>query len=244
MEQNISNENCGSASWKSRLEDPAILAPNSGTDTNELWQKLYARLEKKPRRNKVAAWYWVAAACLIAAILLPLFNNNLTKNGISKTAGIKELPAGTTAKVTNMFSAAPIEKSGHVGEKTQTLKIVNKNASTSIVPDNSVQEAGIALNSPIVQNDIQPLTKTVLEDSNTAVAIATARPVLNQKLKVVHINELGYPGQVTIREEHLANYRSIRFNPVSSNVYTSTSSAQNINDLNFFQNQNISIKLK
>ena len=234
MEQNISNENCGSASWKSRLEDPAILAHNSGTDTNELWQKLYARLEAKPRGNKVVAWYWVAAACLIAAVLLPLFNNNLTKNGISKTAGIKEPPAAA-AKVANMFSAAPIEKSGRVVEKTTTLKIVNKNASTSIVSHNSVQEAVIPLNSPIVQNDIQPLPNTVIADNNTGVAIATARPVLNQKLKVVHINELGYPGQVTIREEHLADYRSIRFNPVSPETYTSTLSAQNISDLNFFK---------
>ena len=235
MEPDLSNENCGSAAWKSRLEDTAILAQTSGTDTNELWQKLYARLEVKPRCNNVAAWYWLAAACLMAAILLPLFNNNVTKKEISKTAGIKEPPAPATLKSTNMFSAAPVKKSGPVVEKAQTLKIVNKNASTSIVPVNRVQKAVITITLPIVQNDIQPLPNTVIAASNKAVAIATARTVLKQKLKVVHINELGYPEEVTHREEHLADYRSIRFNPVNPETYTSILSAQNISDLNFFK---------
>ena len=234
MEQNISNENCGSAAWKSRLEDTAMLAQNPGTDTNELWEKLNVRLEAKPRRNKVAGWYWVAAACLIAAILLPLFNTTLTKNGISKTSGIKEPPASGTPMVTNMLSGAPVAKSGFDVKKTPNLKIVNKNATTLIVPDNRAQEGVIAITSPIVQNDIQPLP-TVIADSNAAVAIATYSPVLKQKLKVVHINQLGYPEQLSLREEHLADYRSIRFNPVSSNVYTSTSPAQNISDLNLFK---------
>jgi hypothetical protein len=236
MEQDMSNENRGSAAWKSRLEDTALLAQTTNTDTNALWQKLYDRLEEKPRRKKVAAWYWVAAACLVGAMLLPFLYNNAIKKETGKTTAVKQLPATATApKIANISNNLPGKNSDFIVEKRQSEKVVKKGAAILIAPHNNMPGPVIAITSPIVQNDIEPLPNTVIPGINATVVLATTAPVLKQKLKVVHINELGYPEEATHREEHLADDRSIRFNPVSPETYTSSSSAQNISGLNFFK---------
>jgi hypothetical protein len=232
MEQNMSDENRGSAAWKNRLEDPAIVA--SGTIA--LWEKLHARLKAKPRRKRVAAWYWLAAACLLAGMLLPFINYNFTEKTTNKTTPVKQTrAAGIAPQITSVPLGSPVENTNVVVEKKQSFVAVKQVKPTTPVLQNALKEPVIETTAPMAKNDIQPLQDRITPVNNAPVLIATTGPVLKQKLKVVHINELGYPEEITHREEHVADYRTIRFNPVSPETYTTTSTTQNVSDLNFFK---------
>lgn len=236
MEPDMSNENRDKAAWKGRLEDPAILGLTS-SDTNALWEKLDGRLHEKPRRKKLA-WYWAAAACLLLAMLLPFIKSNLTPNAVDTSAVVKQT---SVAPVINENIQQPFspsaENSDAVIEKRQAVKVIKEDKIKAPALVNVATETDITSTPTTVQQAIQPVQNNLTPITNTPVVIAAAGPVLKQKLKVVHINELGYPEEPTHRDEHIADYRSIRFNPVSPETYTTASPAQNVSDLNFFKNK-------
>lgn len=236
MEPDMSNENRDRAAWKDRLEDPAILGLTS-SESNALWEKLDARLHKKPGRRRVI-WYWVAAACLLFVILLSFFKNNTISHGNNSSSTVKQQPVLSIPNENiNQPAPAPAENKGLVIEKRQAVKVARQDKITMASMDSVAPEVVNTSTGTVVQNEIQPVQNSIAPIVVTPVAIAAAGPVLKQKLKVVHINELGYPEEATRRDDHIADYRSIRFNPVSPETYTTTSTSQNIIDLSFFRNK-------
>jgi hypothetical protein len=235
MEPGMLNENQNNPGWKNKLEDTVDLANETCRDKNALWQKLDDRLNEKPRRKRFG-WYWAAAACLMVTMLLPFIKNNIGTNGTNPNVVVKQQPAAPkTSEIAKAPAPAHVDNSSIIIEKRQAVKVAKQEKVATNVQNAIVPEPGIASTSPIVQNDIQPVQNVITPITNTPVVVATAGPVLKQKLKVIHINELGYTEEITHREEHIADYRSVRFNPVSPITYTTTSSTQNISDLNFFK---------
>jgi hypothetical protein len=234
MEQDMSNENRDKATWKDRLEDPAILGLTS-SESNALWEKLDDRLREKPHRKRMI-WYWAAAACLLLAILLPFLKNNTVSHANNSSAVVKQQPVSSMPNENiDQTPPAPAENSGLVIEKRQAVKVARQDKIAIASIDNVPPEVVTTSTGTLVQNEIQPIQNSIAPIVVTPVAIAAAAPVLKQKLKVVHINELGYPEEAARRDDHIADYRSIRFNPVSQETYTTTSTSQNISDLNFFK---------
>ena len=56
--------------WKQKLEDADSLPHASLQNKDGAWEKLHARIAEKPRSKRVL-WYWVAAACLLLALIIP-----------------------------------------------------------------------------------------------------------------------------------------------------------------------------
>lgn len=211
-----------SDNWRGKLEDLDSLTVETGFNKNASWEKLYARLGGKKSRKK-ATWYWVAAACVLFVLIIPLIfsSNKIRRSG-------KEIISQGQPDVRTIIHKMPGKK--------DSIKIVNsvlssentiaykshKTGNRSIFPKQikKVRLYDTVSVEDMVGGTVDNLIKTIDSAAHFEVII----PV-KKKLPVVHINELGDP--VNIPEEIARNpdNRSFLFLKLASQEVYSNSSA-------------------
>lgn len=104
--------------WAGRLEQPEGVPGLNLADKGAAWEKLYGRLKEQPLHPKIQKekagrfWYWIAAACLILALIpaAMVFKNEKREfRPLNGDAAVRIEPA------------LPVSKNN----KTQTEKLVN-----------------------------------------------------------------------------------------------------------------------
>lgn len=200
--------------WVSRLDGLDHAAGEAGLDKNAAWDRLQARMQSKQRSNK-AGWYWAAAACILAACLIPALLVHK-----QKYTGVHGAPAVTF----------------HHSDTPAALVISKKEASINVVkemhkPAAAQQEVAEIL--PVLIHPVNPtgitatLKKDTLQITDTMLAAvpATTAP---KKMRVVHINELG---EATVNKVVYPEYKpfTIRINsPAGLGDQTIANSTLNI----------------
>lgn len=220
MEYNTSNENHNNVQpWKDKLEELKAL-PEYRLDKGAAWGKLYGRLNEKEPGEK-SGWYWIAAAWLVFALVGALFFINSTRQKITASE-IKATSGGTgnaLAKTTEKkdegkrADAIILQKKAPAVDKKinrKTIKIVSLKPILKLRLTDTVSEQNLAIKP---RNDF-------INPSNNSSGLVIVKPEKN-KLRVVHINELGGPvEEMTGVERNVStHYFQIRF--ANQEVYAS-----------------------
>jgi len=222
MEQDISNGNRNDFNWKNKLEDVSNLPDAILADKIATWEKLHSRLHEKRPRIKTR-WYWLAAACLLFVIIIPVIMRNksgdLTTKNSTKKVGSKQkiLPAIVSSKENTVVNAsAPLHK--------------KKTIEPSFLIDEKMFSAkNIAIKEepgrPAVDDQADIITDAVISpavaDSNRSNALAVAS--VKKKLKVVHINELNdsFSETPNVAAQYEHSYFQLKL--INRQAYTGTS---------------------
>ncbi len=238
MEQGMLNENQNKGGWKSRLENLDELSGETCRDKNALWQKLDSRLNENQRRTRVV-WYWAAAACLLVGLLFPFIKGNRIPADTVKVTAEKIQPATNNLTATaSLLKKESTEQKETVIEKKQaenkSLRPLNHQA---IAKNNTLQEE-VTVKKPadnLAQQQPVVIVDTVTATQEIPVLIAARTPVLKQKLKVVHNNELGDIIEDNHANEHISEHHTIRIEFMSQGIFTSVASSSSESGYNIFK---------
>jgi hypothetical protein len=202
MSQERVNEAGG---WKSKLEELDMVPGEPVFNTGAAWEKLEERIAGK-KRTVVPLWYWLVAACLILALMIPFIPAKKTNTNVV----LQEKKQPTEKIVT------PKPKENNHG--IVKLPVIYKRKIKNI---KVVAPAVAAIKEEITPEIIQPDTAAV----PLVVNVVTPR----RKLQVVHINEITEQGN---QEELTQHTRSnIRFNEHKGDDFTkayATNTSDNI----------------
>ncbi|WP_217605710.1 hypothetical protein [Chitinophaga sp. GbtcB8] len=200
--------------WVSRLDGLDHAAGEAGLDKNAAWDRLHTRIQSKQRSNK-ALWYWAAAACVLAACLIPaLLVHKQKYTGVHIAPAVTYRHLDTPATLVISKKEAPVN----------VMKEMNK-------PVAAQQEVAAIL--PALVHPVNPtsiaatLKKDTLQITDTMLAAVPAATA-PKKMRVVHINELG---EATVREVVYPEYKpfTIRVNsPAGLGDQTIANSTLNI----------------
>jgi len=189
----MSNENPNNTrGWRNKLDELEDL-PGSAFNKDVAWDKLYGRLRGN-KGNKKMLWYWIAAACLLAGLLITLLNyDKNTSQPVNKETVMKQQLKEIKKSVLKVEEVNKNESDNNAGLiknkiVTTSNKPIKRNrritptevATTKIHPDDVI----------ISYPEKEPIVKPVqIINTNPATALLPQR----KKLNVVHINELGDP---------------------------------------------------
>ncbi|SEL06862.1 hypothetical protein SAMN04488505_1011419 [Chitinophaga rupis] len=200
--------------WVSRLDGLNHAAGEAGLDKNAAWDKLHTRMQRKQRKSK-AGWYWAAAACVLAACLIPALLVHK-----QKYTGVHTSPAVT-------YHHSDTAAASVISKKEAPVNVV-KEMHKPVAAQQEVAAILPALIHPVNPTNITAaLKKDTLQITDTMLAAvpATAAP---KKMRVVHINELG---EATVNEVVYPEYKpfTIRVNsPAGLGDQTIANSTLNI----------------
>jgi hypothetical protein len=187
----MSNENPSNHfHWKNKLEDLEHL-PGEAFNKDMAWDKLYGRLRGKQSTKKIL-WYWIAAACLLFAMIITLvsYYKGSPTPSHGETAVNQSIKNSNAVPVkVETFKDKNINKAE--SQKNRSAVATNKSykknyhsASTEFISKaHLIDTPGIYLQNPAIKT----LPKI---DITSVIATASAE---KKKLNVVHINELGDP---------------------------------------------------
>jgi len=220
--------------WKQKLEDADSLPHATLQNKDGAWGKLHARIAEKPRSKRVV-WYWMAAACLLFAIIIPSFTkhrststfvkNSTTKNvnDTLKNAIVqKDKPAETlTREITNAQKNQRMQKNNVVKNTEQHITIAD---TVNVIPlvnnnDQSLQNENIAVPGII---------------DTSAIAVVSSPAPIQKKLKVVHINELGETYEVPADLARSADLHLFQLKLAQQEIYNASATASNNNSIVHF----------
>jgi hypothetical protein len=176
--------------WRDKLEEMAHV-PGEPFNKDMAWDKLYGRL-REGRKNKKVLWYWIAAACVVIAVVFSVLSYyskdgaKLPENKIAISHPAKPTIVPPALVRTNTLSNHEI----HLEAAGKRIAVNPRFAKTKfridIVGISKPPTTGL----PDVSPQIAPPTHVLhLTDSPPIASTSTAR----KKLEVVHINELGDP---------------------------------------------------
>ena len=194
MEQDMPNGKPGSPGWKNKLDDVGELPGYIVQDKNAAWEKLHSRLQEKPPHIR-PAWYWIAAAGILFVGLLPLFTASDRQIETVKKDNLKIIPAETAVhpgsmpgtSTTTMHDEPAVRKTVINHLPIQPVAGKTSRSSTTANEKQPVQRLGEQ--EFLTQAEIETKPIDSFSTKNTVVMA----PPLKQRLKVVHINELGEP---------------------------------------------------
>jgi hypothetical protein len=188
----MTSENQNSNNWKIKLDELSSLPGETVVDKNAAWTKLDARLRRK-RKEAKPIWYWVAAACILFAIMIPLLLLN-KEDGQLTTVEIEQKPIETKkSEVTAVVKKDSIKKITSPSAQKNMVTVENKThkISTIISAKKPINQFRVPIT--VSTQDMMAETKNIsLQPINIPSGLAASPPVKKQ-LKVVHINELGDP---------------------------------------------------
>ena len=182
----MSNENPNNnPQWRGKL-DKLEHFPGSAFNSDVAWEKLYGRLRGKKESKKIL-WYWIAAACLLFAVMITILNyQRPTPQALNKETA-KEQP-----KEVNK----PVAKVGEINENKKQASAETKNRTVSI-PERSMQRGRSIARIQTVHSDEVVMSDPEKEPLVKPLQIINTNPTIaglpKKKLNVVHINELGDP---------------------------------------------------
>ncbi len=233
------NENPINLNWKNKLDDVDGLSGEILPDKNAAWKKLHHRLQ--PKRSRInALWYWAAAASILLAIIISILPQNKKQDEFVKTEQIhltpkKEFPE----EVIPVESRKELAKGlAEMESRAITIKDIQLKIEAPSSKD-SIQKMALISAELDVQNIAQPLQiieQPTVQEMPVAKAIAVLGNV--QKLKVVHVNELGDAPPEIHSRPFIADYRTVQIKLINQEVYTNASSATNNPGFNFFKTTN------
>jgi hypothetical protein len=229
MNSNMQNENQSDMSWKDKLQDADALDDIRLSDKNAAWLKLQHRMQDQPKRMK-PFWYWIAAACILSAIVLPFSFNKKSNVGQS----VAEAPVNSpTSKSNNKIGSTilPVEKNEPV--------VIKKIASTAATKKNKSDNRNNKLARQMVVIDklnepaTLPLSNIISDSSfiNKIPLIVTALSPAKKKLKVVHINELGEPISELNSRTSKDDYSMIQFGIIRQEPPANTRTIKSSNSI-------------
>ncbi len=184
--------------WKNKLESLEELR-SEPLNKNQAWNKLYTRLENKPRRKK--RWiYWAAAACLVIAFFLLKFvnTNDIELNG-GEISVKPNQPVPEIVEERKLINP-PIQKIAESTRLNRPVQVAKKELRS--LPSNTqpVEETVIVVTQEDTVWNEQILVNVEPEQKEPA---ETQKPTAKKTLRVVHINELGHQ----IREDVIVAQR-------------------------------------
>ncbi len=228
MEPAMLNENPNDFHWKNKLDDADALSGETLADKNAAWEKLHSRLRQKPRRIR-AVWYWVAAACLLLAVVIPFIAVNKKQDAMLKNNAVKTQQERTTPAL-----ILPL-KENKVASVSSTAS-QKKNAVKQ--PSETIKAGDIIIN--IAEKGEQPvpdlMDQQIMVDQQTAASVAVVDTTLSTRMvpaalarifKVVHINELGDPVEVTADMVRNADLHAFQLKLATQEVYKNPAVASN-----------------
>jgi len=222
------SENQNNFHWKNKLDDVEGLQGEMLADKNATWEKLHARINEKPRR-KGFVWYWVAAACLLLIVIIPAITLNKKQDEIVKNTPAKiELKKETVPENSSIKENEIAKSSTVVNEKKNTIKAttqsqVIKPASNYVTQTQEPVDANTNDKNTIEQEPV--VAAATLIDTTTSLAIVPLKE--KAKFKVVHINELGDPIEVSTDMAYTADLHAFQLKLATQEVYKNPSVASN-----------------
>jgi len=220
--------------WKQKLEDADSLPHATLQNKDGAWGKLHARIAEKPRSKRVL-WYWVAAACLLLALIIPSLtihrstttvvkssNTNKSNDAITNAVIQKDEPAETlTKEITNAQTHQQIQKNNVVKNTEQHITTAD---TVNVIPlvnnnDQSLQNENIAVPGII---------------DTSAIAVVSSPAPIQKKLKVVHINELGETYEVPADLARSADLHLFQLKLAQQEIYNASATASNNNSIVHF----------
>ncbi len=227
------NDNQNNFHWKNKLEDVDSLLGETLPDKNNAWEKLHARLHEN-KRSKGFAWYWVAAACLLLAVIIPAITMNkkqddTVKNDIEKIEPKQKTIAEiSTQKENEKLSITPV-----VNEKKSSIKTpTGKKEITPVGNNITVNNETTVTNSNDKTTEQQPIiSATPFVDSITVTALAIIPQ--KKKIKVVHVNELGEVVEVSPDIARITDIHAFQLKLATQEVYKTPSVASNATGITF-----------
>lgn len=228
--ENLNN----TGSWRSKLDDLEGLPGETPADKNAAYEKLHARLRGKKRSRK-AMWYWAAAACLLLAFMIPLI---FKKDKIHPVAGI-EAEHKQQEKIPDDINTEPVKK-----DSVTIITPLNEKAK-EVVASGKINRTDLNIIPVELKNDIRlydtvnstDLAKENISNSLQPVdsASSTAAASPRKKLKVVHVNELGDPIEVSPETANKKELRSFQLELASQEVYSHSPVAFNKSGFTIFK---------
>jgi hypothetical protein len=183
----MSNEKL-SDNWISRLNELESLPGETSFNRSAAWQRLHQRLEEK-KEDKKAMWYWLAAACLLAIVSIPFLQRDkpdvpaqLPRTG-QVAAPAQQVPAVARMKQAAIDTIRPQRLPRKIDQVYVTAD------PPVIIPDDTTHMPDIA---------------NAVAYTDTPSAATTATAPVPQKMRVVHINEIGgdVAGNAYVYPEH------------------------------------------
>jgi len=219
--------------WKQKLEDADSLPHATLQNKDGAWEKLHARIAGKPRSKRVV-WYWVAAACLLFAIIIPSLTKHRSTSTLVKNSTTKNV--NDTLKNAIVQKDKPAETLARETTDVQTHQQMQKNT----VVKNTEQHFTIAdtvnviqlvnNNDQLLQNETVVMPITI---DTTVIATVSPAPV-QKKLKVVHVNELGEPVEFPIGYAHSTDLHLFQLKLAQQEIYNTSATASNSNSFAHF----------
>ena len=197
----MQNENNNNQHWKVKLESIESLSAQTRMNKEVAWEKLHQKLQQKPQRKKMVL-YWAAAACLLPLLFLFLLPHHQNTNLV-----VKNIIHSSTVTKPSVKRIEPTHKEVVITKATTSFINKRREAKNRITSDVSAEKNKGKI--PDSNNDSIMKTKAVVtiipNDSNVAKTTAIVEQKI--KLKVVHINELNEPAEVTPMMAHNMNNR-------------------------------------
>lgn len=188
----MTSENQNNNNWKIKLDELSSLPGETIVDKNTAWTKLDARLRRKRKKGN-PIWYWIAAASILFAIMVPLLLFNKKDSQLTKVE-IKQKPVETKkSEATAIIKKDSVKKIPSPSAEKNMVTVINKThkVSTNIIAKKSINQFRVPIT--VSTQDMMAETKNIsLQPINISPGLTASTPVKKQ-LKVVHINELGDP---------------------------------------------------
>lgn len=216
----MSTENLNNIpNWKVNLDALDNLPGDTTYDKSVAWEKLHVRLGDN-KRSTIKAWYWVAAACIFFALLIPLFysesnNQHNTNSALNEHQPSIITPSDHKAPITNLAVTDNEKKFPAPPTKTMA-KLIHEN-----------KKEKLRLSYTVISKSIIPETESnFMTPLETLSSLATIQPE-KKKLKVVHINELGDPIQTLPEIVKNSDKHAFQFKIADQGIYINPATASN-----------------
>lgn len=184
----MSNENLNkNLSWRGKL-DNLESTPGETFIKEAAWDKLHARLKGGPI-SKRSFWYWIAAACLLFALLMGFMNFYKDKKRLPGTESIvkPKIPVGRSLVLEKNQKIENIKQEPLPTQKTVATTSKIKMTNHRVTASSEI---------PKIHSDDALFDKvglTIPTQIPVTVSNAIVIVPVKKKLEVVHINELSDP---------------------------------------------------
>ena len=223
--------------WKSLLENPKSFAGETIRDKHETWEKLYARLHKKPRRI-LGAWYWAAAALLVMMICSIVFFINREKYPeafVGVPSRVKEQIPIITQRQLNDEQKNTEHVLSQPKQKTNTALSIQKNAIVKTNPSTNKN----FITDPVI-GQLPQIASTPNIRIDSVIEIITDVPPVKKKLRVVHLNEIGQPTPEPTVNNRFTERHGFDLRIINGERYNSVNSSSSNNGLILIRPRNTS----
>ena len=203
--------------WKQLLENADGFPEKILKDNNEAWEKLYARLHKKPAR-KLLPWYWAAASLAAISITIVIFSIN--KNHQSSLV-VNSSPANYRDPASTKKSLVTEQKTNNASfqslpEKNIGISLTKKNS--PVKKNELINNYDLVTDSANAQTGVETIFESVLDSDSSAKEIATVAPV-KKKLRVIHINDIGQPMEKSTADHQLIKRDGFQLKILNNETY-------------------------